>query len=95
MAFSLEHRLLADRLKRARKAARLTQRKIAFLMGKHQSWVSKCENGERRVDAVELAHLAHLYGKPLSYFLPDPRNIRVAPARGNNIGQGEKGYVQI
>jgi hypothetical protein len=34
-----------------------------------QSFVSKCESGERRVDAVELQIFAKLYGKELSYFL--------------------------
>ena len=32
------------------------------------SFLSKCESGERRVDFVELQHLARIYRKPLSYF---------------------------
>jgi len=33
-----------------------------------QSYVSKCESGERRVDGVELAEFARLYKKDLAYF---------------------------
>jgi hypothetical protein len=35
-----------------------------------QSFVSKIESGERRVDVVELSELAKLYQKPLDFFLP-------------------------
>ena len=35
-----------------------------------QSFVSKCETGERRVDVVELAAFAKLYERPLTYFVP-------------------------
>jgi hypothetical protein len=33
-----------------------------------QSFVSKSETGERRVDVVELADFARLYRRPLAYF---------------------------
>ena len=37
-------------------------------LGRPQSFVSKFESGERRVDFVELQHLAKIYRKPLSFF---------------------------
>ncbi len=37
-------------------------------MGRPQSFVSKCESGERRVDFVELQYFARTYKKPLSFF---------------------------
>ncbi len=57
-------------LRAARSDAGLTQERVAKSFKVSQSWVSKCEAGERRVDAVELEHFARLYGKPLSFFLP-------------------------
>jgi len=42
---------------------------VARKLGKPQSFVSKSESGERRVDAVELKHLAEIYGKGLDFFV--------------------------
>lgn len=56
------------RLTKARKEAKFTQKAAADLLGEHQSYVSKSESGERRVDVVELVEFAKIYKKPLSYF---------------------------
>jgi len=58
------------RLRGARLKAGLTQAEVARTLGVPQSFVSKCESGERRVDAVELERFAKLYGKAVSFFLP-------------------------
>ncbi len=42
---------------------------MARKLRRPQSFVSKCESGERRVDVVELAEFARLYRKPLSFFM--------------------------
>ena len=57
------------RLKEAREQAQLTQAQVAEKLGLPQSYVSKIESGERRVDAVELEKLAKVYGKSVNYFL--------------------------
>lgn len=57
-----------ERLRRAREEAGLTQADVARALGRPQSFVSKCESGERRVDAVELEDFARLYGQPCEYF---------------------------
>jgi transcriptional regulator with XRE-family HTH domain len=57
------------RLRQAKKENGLTQAQVAMRLGKPQSYVAKCENGERRVDVVELSQFAKLYAKPLDYFL--------------------------
>jgi transcriptional regulator with XRE-family HTH domain len=49
----------------------MTQVQVAVALGLPQSFVSKCESGERRVDAVELERFAKLYRKPVTYFLPE------------------------
>ena len=65
-AFSRKHeqfrRLLAD----ARQAAGLTQVALAKRLGRPQSFVSKFERGERRLDVIE--------------FLDVARALRVDPA---------------
>ncbi len=48
-------------LKKAREDAGLTQAQAAEKLGKPQSFVSKCELGERRVDVVELLAFCHTY----------------------------------
>lgn len=46
----------------------MTQVEVAKRLRRPQSFVSKSESGERRVDAVELAKFSRIYGKPLAYF---------------------------
>lgn len=41
-----------ERLRRARVEAGLTQEEVAARLRRPQTWVSKCEVGERRVDFV-------------------------------------------
>jgi transcriptional regulator with XRE-family HTH domain len=66
-----EYDALARKLRAARIAAGLTQVQAAEKLGKPQSYVSKCEIGERRVDVVELRAFAEIYGQPMSYFAED------------------------
>jgi transcriptional regulator with XRE-family HTH domain len=57
------------RLKQARVEAGLTQVDVAKAIKRPQSFVSKIESGERRVDVVELSELSEIYGRPLDFFL--------------------------
>jgi transcriptional regulator with XRE-family HTH domain len=47
----------------------MTQVDAANQMGVQQSFISKCESGERRVDIVEVQLFASIYDKPLTYFI--------------------------
>lgn len=49
---------------------------MATVLKKTQAFVSKCELGERRIDPVELADFAMLYGQPLDYFVTGARGYR-------------------
>jgi transcriptional regulator with XRE-family HTH domain len=62
------YRQFLERLKQARKGAGLTQAEVARRLSRPQSFISKFETGERRLDFVELQYLARIYRKPLSYF---------------------------
>ncbi len=59
---------LVASLRRARLEAGLTQAEAAKRLGRSQSYISKCESGERRVDFVELVEFARAYGKSMSFF---------------------------
>lgn len=67
--YSTEHEFLVDRLKQARKEAGLDQSQAAKLLGKSQSYISKIERGQRRVDVVQLTAFARIYGKRINYFI--------------------------
>ena len=69
-ARSPRYRQFLERLRAARLEAGFTQDQVAQQLGRPQSFVSKCESGERRVDVVELETFAEVYAKPLTYFLP-------------------------
>ena len=66
---SKEYKIVLERMRKARLEAGLTQVQVAKKLGHHQSYVSKIESGERRIDVVELNKFAKLYGKSVSYFL--------------------------
>lgn len=48
------------KLKEARQKANLTQADVAKAIGQPQSFVSKCESGERRVDFIELQEFVQI-----------------------------------
>ena len=75
-----EYEYLLKRLREARRQAELTQVQVAKALGRPQSFVTKCELGERRIDPVDLQRFAKLYRKPISFFLP-PRGTAGRPAR--------------
>jgi transcriptional regulator with XRE-family HTH domain len=65
---------MCRRLRAAREAAGLTQVEAAEALGHFQNFVSKCETGERRLDPVELAEFAELYGTTLAALVPPERS---------------------
>lgn len=65
------YRAFVARLGRARREAGLTQAEVAERLGKPQSFVAKCEAGDRRIDVIELLWFARLYGKPLDWFVEE------------------------
>ena len=52
--FSKDYKRFLTQLRAARERAGLTQEEVARRLGQTQSWVSKCERGERRIDVLEL-----------------------------------------
>jgi transcriptional regulator with XRE-family HTH domain len=64
------YQYLIRRLREAREHAGLTQVEAAKALRKPQSFISKCESGERRVDAIELSEFARIYKRRITYFIP-------------------------
>ncbi|MEO1047274.1 MAG: helix-turn-helix transcriptional regulator [Pseudomonadota bacterium] len=56
--FTEEYRSMVSVLSEIRNEQGVTQAELAALLGKPQSFVSKIENGDRRIDLIELIAIA-------------------------------------
>lgn len=56
------YQTLLQMLIEARRAAELSQMDVATILGKPQSFVSKYERGERRLDVAEMVTICQLIG---------------------------------
>jgi transcriptional regulator with XRE-family HTH domain len=57
LAHSARYRRLCELLRELRHEAGLTQVQVAAALDEHQSFVSKYESGERRLDIIELEEI--------------------------------------
>ncbi len=64
--YSAEYQQLCTLLRELRREAGLTQVQVAERLQMPQSFVSKYESGERRLDVVELRHVAAAIGTTLA-----------------------------
>ena len=69
--FTRKHTRLRKALKAARLEAGLTQTVLAERLGRKQAYISRIEQGERRVDVVEFLDLAHAIGFNPGAFLSE------------------------
>ena len=60
--WSKEYRLVLSHLKQARRKAGLSQEQLADRLTETQSFISKCERGERRLDVIELRRFCKAIG---------------------------------
>ena len=68
--YSRDYERFLERLRAARKEAGFTQAQVAKKLRKPQSFISKSESGERRIDVIELEAFARIYRKKLDDFVP-------------------------
>ncbi|KRW65156.1 DNA-binding protein [Pseudomonas sp. TTU2014-096BSC] len=68
MVWSPKRILLQEALKQIRLDAQLTQAELAAKLQKPQSYVSKYESGERRLDLIELRDICATLGLTLVAF---------------------------
>ncbi|MDQ0138119.1 transcriptional regulator with XRE-family HTH domain [Neorhizobium galegae] len=64
----IERQKLGDRLKEARKYLGLKQEEVATYLKIPRTALTDIENGQRRVEAIELTRLAKLYRQPVGFF---------------------------
>jgi len=67
--YSKDYKDIIKRLKTTRIEAGLSQQEVADKFGKPQSFVSKIESGERRLDVAEIKKFAVIYKKDISFFI--------------------------
>ena len=67
--YSPQYKAFLARLRQQRLTKHRTQVQVAKALGKPQSFVSKIERGERRLDPLELKALAKLYGVSIDRLL--------------------------
>ena len=67
--YTNEYKNVVKKLRKARNEAGLMQVAVAQKLKKPESYVSKIERGERRVDIAELSILAKIYKKDVSFFV--------------------------
>ncbi|WP_244247540.1 helix-turn-helix domain-containing protein [Leptospira yasudae] len=63
-----EQKAFFDRLRTARIEANLTQAQVAKKLGRHQSYISQMESGQRRLLIEDFYILFRLYNKLPEYF---------------------------
>ena len=67
--FTREYPVLLELLREVRGRANVTQVGLAELLGRSQSFVSKCERGETRLDLVQLREVCRALNKPFLEFV--------------------------
>ena len=85
-----ERRRLGDRLREARKYLGLKQEEVATYLKIPRTALTDIENGQRRVEAIELTRLAKLYRQPVAYFTGEDE-AGGEPARGCRASRAPSG----
>src|SRR3954452_15251059 len=63
-----ERQRLGDRLREARKYLGLKQEEVAAYLKIPRTALTDIENGQRRVEVIEVTRVAKLYRQPVAYF---------------------------
>jgi len=64
-----EYANFIKKLRKAREGAGLKQIDVAKKLKRPQSYISRVESGEYRVDVLEIKKFAEIYKKDINYFL--------------------------
>lgn len=66
-----EYRILIDCLKECRLRSKMTQQELATNLGFSQTYVSKYEQCQKRLDIIEVRNICHCLGLTLSEFIAE------------------------
>lgn len=72
---SPEYAIFLKLLRQTRERQDVTQEQLAERWGVTQSFVSKCERGERRIDAIELRSFCRAMGVSLTGFVTELEEV--------------------
>lgn len=64
-----EYARFVEKLRKARLEAGLKQIEVAKKLKRPQSYISRVESGEYRLDILEVKRFAKIYGKSVDYFV--------------------------
>ena len=67
--YGAEHKFIIERLKEARQHAGLKQEEVARRLNRPQSYVSRIESGQVRIEVLQLTEFARIYKKKLEWFV--------------------------
>ena len=84
--FSDDYNRFLQQLREARRESGLTQLQLAERLHQTQSFVSKCERGERRLDIVEVRAFCAALGVSFSAFIVQFDKTLSEDANGNENG---------
>jgi transcriptional regulator with XRE-family HTH domain len=66
--YASRYQFLLKQLIKAREKTGLTQLEVATKLNKPQSYISKIELGERKIDFIEMEDLCRIYNLPITNF---------------------------
>ncbi len=73
--FTQEYQLFLHHLRDSRQHVGLTQEQLAVRLNQTQSFISKCERGDRRIDVIELRAFCLALEIPLEKFISQLEEI--------------------
>ncbi len=89
--YSDDYTLFLRHLTETRKKAGLTQAQLAEILGQIQSFVSKVERGERRLDVVELYSFCNALDVSLPSFVAQLDKLLSRRRKGNERSRQKSG----
>ena len=91
---SVDRQKLGARLREAREYLGLSQDEVAKYLGIPRTALSHIESGQRRIDALELKKLAHLYKRPVVYFTGESQSDTGMPEDVAHLARAAAGLSE-